>query len=71
MPGKQFSVTTMQKDGMTVFGWEKHAARGWADMLDGRRFDCKNKPISRRTASNRRSKKLAARRRSSAIRSVT
>lgn len=42
------SYIKVEDDGMTKFGWEKNFLQSWASLLDGRRFNQKNKPISRR-----------------------
>ena len=40
------SPIKVEADGMTKFGWEKNSRQTWAALLDGRRFDQKNKPIA-------------------------
>ena len=42
------SPIKVEADGMTKFGWEKNSRQTWASLLDGRRFDQKNKPVKKR-----------------------
>tara|TARA_R110000744_G_scaffold338208_1_gene443417 strand:+ start:644 stop:1033 length:390 start_codon:yes stop_codon:yes gene_type:complete len=58
MKGEPFvPATKIEPDGMTPFGWEKNPRHSWKNLLDGRRFDVKNKPISRRTFYNKKKSK--------------
>jgi hypothetical protein len=57
MKGEPFvPATKIEPDGMTLFGWEK-SSQTWAILLDGRRFDVKNKPVPFRTFYNRKKAK--------------
>ena len=57
MKNKTFiPATKIEADGMTPFGWEK-SSQTWAILLDGRRFDVKNKPVPLRTFYNRKKAK--------------
>ena len=42
------SPIKVEADGMTKFGWEKNSRQTWASLLNGRRFDQKNKPVKKR-----------------------
>lgn len=57
MKGEPFvPATKIEPDGMTLFGWEK-SSQTWAILLDGRRFDVKNKHVPLRTFYNRKKAK--------------
>ena len=40
------SPLKIEGDGMTAHGWTKNPCPNWAALLDGRRFDQKNKPVA-------------------------
>ena len=51
------SPIKVEIDGMTKFGWEKNPYQNWANLLNDRRFDKKNKPVPLRTFYNRKKAK--------------